>query len=70
MNRFDEEPDGDPHGECAAEIARLSVGHRRYEVVRRMNVQAFKDAYNLCIKTGKPFDQIIDELAPFFGVGQ
>ena len=20
---FDEEPDGDPHGECAAEIARL-----------------------------------------------
>ena len=24
MNRFDEEPDGDPHGECAAEITRLS----------------------------------------------
>ena len=23
MSRFDEEPDGDPHGECAAEIARL-----------------------------------------------
>lgn len=21
---FDEQPDGDPHGECAAEIARLS----------------------------------------------
>lgn len=24
MSRFDEEPDGDPHGECAAEIARLT----------------------------------------------
>jgi len=23
MSRFDEEPDGDPHGECAAEIHRL-----------------------------------------------
>ena len=23
MSRFDEEPDGDPHGECAAEITRL-----------------------------------------------
>lgn len=24
MSRFDEEPDGDPHGECAAEIQRLT----------------------------------------------
>lgn len=23
MSRFDEEPDGDPHGECAVEIMRL-----------------------------------------------
>ena len=23
MSRFDEEPDGEPHGECAAEIADL-----------------------------------------------
>jgi hypothetical protein len=25
MSMFDEEPDGDPHGECAAEIARLNA---------------------------------------------
>lgn len=25
MSCFDEEPDGDPHGECAAEIARLNA---------------------------------------------
>ena len=25
MSCFDEEPDGDPHGECAAEIARLAA---------------------------------------------
>ena len=26
---FDEEPDGDPHGECAAEIERLSMALRK-----------------------------------------
>ena len=26
---FDEEPDGDPHGECAAEIAMLSTALRQ-----------------------------------------
>ena len=25
MSRFDEEPDGDPHGECSAEIHRLEA---------------------------------------------
>jgi len=25
MSRFDEEPDGDPHGECAAEIGKLKA---------------------------------------------
>jgi hypothetical protein len=25
MTAFDEEPDGDPHGECAAEISRLTA---------------------------------------------
>ena len=25
MSRFDEEPDGDPHGECALEIHRLEA---------------------------------------------
>ena len=34
---FDEEPDGDLHGECAAEIHRLNV---EYEVMRRALVGA------------------------------
>jgi hypothetical protein len=28
MSRFDEEPDGDPHGECAAEIRRLAAENK------------------------------------------
>lgn len=28
---FDEEPDGDPHGECAAEIQRLGAAHAAAE---------------------------------------
>ena len=46
-------------------IDRLRIGHDRYEIVRRMHVPMFKDALELSIRTGKPFDQIIDELKPF-----
>lgn len=42
----------------------------RYDVVRHMNVSQLRDAWQLNISTGKPFDQIIDELAPFFGISQ
>lgn len=45
------------------EIERLRAGHDRYELVRRMNVDAFRHAYVLNWRTGKPFDQIVDELA-------
>lgn len=30
MSRFDEEPDGDPHGECALEIVRLQSERDQY----------------------------------------
>ena len=50
---------------AANEIDRLRIGHDRYEIVRRMHVPMFKDAVQLSIRTGKPFDQIIDELKPF-----
>ena len=53
---------------AADEIVRLRAGHDRYEVVRRMNVDAFRDAYVLNRRTGKPFDEIVDNLAPFFGL--
>ncbi len=54
--------------EMRAEIARLKAGHDRYEVVRRMNVQQFQAAYVLNRRTGKPFDEIVSDLAPFFGL--
>lgn len=54
------------------EIARLEtdlelarIGARRYEVARRMGPRMWTDAHNLNVSTGKPFDQIIDELMPF-----
>lgn len=59
-------------GAAEAEIAalreenkRLQTGHRRYETVRRMNAQQFTEAFRLNISTSKPFDEIIDDLAPF-----
>lgn len=54
------------------EIARLEtdlelarIGARRYEVARRMGPRMWTDAHDLNVSTGKPFDQIIDELMPF-----
>jgi hypothetical protein len=46
-------------------VARLQVGHDRYEVARRMNPAQWRDAWLLNIKTGKPFDEIVDDLRPF-----
>jgi hypothetical protein len=49
----------------SAELQKLRLTHQRYETLRRMNVEQFKAAWSLNISTGKPFDQIIDELRPF-----
>ena len=51
------------------ESERYREGFRRYETVRRMSVVQFKSAMMLNLSTGKPFDQIIDELAPFANKG-
>ena len=47
------------------EIERLRAGHDRYETARRMNPQQWADAWKLNLSTGKPFDEIIDNLRPF-----
>ena len=47
------------------QLAELRKAFQRYETVRRFNVQQFKDAYTVCLRTGKPFDQLIDELSVF-----
>jgi hypothetical protein len=50
---------------AADEIERLKIGHDRYETARRMTPRQWSDAYQLCINTGKPFDEIIDHMRPF-----
>jgi hypothetical protein len=50
----------------AYEVKRLRISHERYETVCRMSVPQFQDAFILSAETGKPFDQIIDELKPLF----
>jgi len=45
---FDEEPNGDPHGECAAEIARLSEMVRwAYTKLHQINFPKQEDALKL-----------------------
>ncbi|MGL4648071.1 MAG: hypothetical protein ACRC1H_01585 [Caldilineaceae bacterium] len=55
-------------GALMLEVERMRAGHDRYEIVRRMNVDAFRDAYVLNRRTGKPFDEIVADLGPFFGL--
>lgn len=47
------------------ELTELRQGFERYEVARRMNPQAWQAAWQLNVTTGKPFDEIIDQLMPF-----
>ena len=37
----------------------------RYELIRRLSPREFSDIYQLNISTGKPFDEIVDNLLPF-----
>lgn len=43
--------------------AEAGSGLRRYEIVRKLNARQFADLYQKSIKTGVPFDQLVDELA-------
>ena len=51
--------------ELRAQVEQYRQGHERYETARRMNPQQWKDAWKLNVSTGKPFDEIIDDLRPF-----
>jgi hypothetical protein len=51
--------------ECLDVIERLQIGNERYEIARRMNPSQWADAYKLNVTTGKPFDEIIDDIRPF-----
>lgn len=52
--------------EAADALEAMQLDALRYKTVRRMNAQAFAEAYKLNIATGKPFDEIIDNLQPFY----
>ncbi len=50
----------------ANEIERLRIGHDRYETARLMNPRMWSVAWEINVNTGKPFDEIIDNMRPFF----
>lgn len=56
--------------EHVAKIERLQIGHNRYETARKMNSIQWDLAWKTNIKTGKPFDEIIDDMAVFFAAGR
>lgn len=53
------------HARQREELERLRTGHQRYETARRMNPRQWAAAWKLNTTTGKPFDEIIDNMRPF-----
>ena len=47
------------------QVDRISKGHARYEIARRLSPAGWIEVWELNISTGKPFDEIIDNLRPF-----
>ena len=47
------------------EIDRLTIAHNRYETARRLTPQQWAAIYDLNLKTGYRFDEIIDNMRPF-----
>lgn len=50
---------------AANEIERLRAVEARYETARRMHPRQWTEAWALSLSTGKPFDEIIDDMRPF-----
>ena len=51
-----------------AKVAALEDDAARWQIARKLSPQTWANAWGLNLSTGKPFDQIIDDLAPFYGV--
>lgn len=56
------------HPKAIEELRELYAAARRYEIVRRLNPEAYAMAYRVNITTGKPFDEIVDDMAAFVGI--
>jgi hypothetical protein len=50
---------------CKEDAERYRKGHERYETARLLHPQQWKEAWLLNRNTGKPFDEIIDDLRTF-----
>lgn len=53
------------HPLAMEELLRLRIAYKRYETARRMNPRQWAEAWKLNLTTGKPFDEIIDDMRPF-----
>jgi hypothetical protein len=53
-NHFDEQPDGDPHGECAHEIARLNAENTKLRAVAQLYVDTIHWVENRCMAADGP----------------
>ena len=53
------------HPRAQEELAELRLAAERYETARRMNPRQWAGAWKLNTTTGKPFDEIIDNMRPF-----
>lgn len=45
-------------------VAGLRKAHERYETVRRLNPRQFSDTWRVSITSGKPFDELVDDMMP------
>lgn len=53
------------HQLALEELAGLRLARDRYETARRMNPRQWAAAWELNATTGKPFDEIIDNMRKF-----
>ncbi len=53
--------------DAAAEIRMLRKDAERYRTARCMTPHQWSAAWELNVATGKPFDEIIDNMRPFVG---
>jgi len=50
------------HNPEESELSRYIVGYIRYEKLRKLNCRQYFELYEKNVKTGKPFDDLVDEL--------
>ena len=51
----------DGHPKAREELAELRLAQERYEKVRKMTAARFGDIWIRNLRTGKPFDDLVDE---------